>query len=66
MKAKLLINDTVGRFKAGEIGKLIENDFPKYDYCVDLGSALIDSGTIQRVFYFYKDEVEIIQERHKC
>lgn len=37
MKAKILINDTAGRFKAGEIGDILQNDFPeKYNYLIRL------------------------------
>ena len=69
-KAKVLINDASNRFKAGEIGELIEHNFEKYDYCIDFGTikemksdnTFIDKHfqNYRRVYYFYKDEVEII------
>ena len=65
MKAKILIDDGSGRFKSGEIGELLENDFEKYDYCIDLGilnvAGLSYSPTeYRRRYYFYKDEIELI------
>ena len=53
MRAKILIDDPSGpgRFKSGDEGLLVENDFDKYDYSVKLADG--------RVYYFYKDEIEI-------
>lgn len=70
LKAKILIDDLAGRFKAGEIGKIIENDFPeKYDYKVLLPGTeytenFMGHGPINaiREFYFCKNEVELIEE----
>lgn len=70
MKAKILCDDPLGRFKAGDIGDILENDFPeKYDYLVRLpGTVHIDNfmegGTIDaiREFYFYADEVELLKK----
>lgn len=68
MKAKILRNDPLGRFKAGEIGEVLQNDFPeKYDYFVRLsGTVHVDvflgGGPIDaiREFYFYANEVELL------
>jgi len=69
MKAKILINDKTDRFKAGEIGELIEHDSDKYDYFVDLGILKnvnlcenVKAIDIFRRYYFHKDEVEIIDD----
>jgi hypothetical protein len=66
MKAKILYTDPSMRFKADEIGTVMKNDFPKYDYKIDLGvikSVKIFGDGIpidmQRIFYFYKNEVQI-------
>ena len=50
MKAKILISDPAGRFEAGDVGDLIDNDFEKYDYHIEL--------TDGRSYYFYKEEIE--------
>lgn len=71
MKAKILIDDPSGRFKAGEIGEVLKNNFPlKYDYLVRLsGKVFVDNflglGPIDaiREFYFYADEVDLIEEQ---
>jgi hypothetical protein len=52
MQVEILIDDTVGRFKKGEVGILLENDYPeKYDFFVRLEDP-------RRDFYFFKDEVK--------
>lgn len=64
MKAKTL-NDDIAccRWKKGEVGNVLINDFPKYDYKVDFGEA--DAGglwgmkTFRRIVYFYAAEVEV-------
>ena len=68
MKVKILNDDPSGRFKAGEIGEILQNDFPeKYDYLVRLhGTVHIDnfhgSGSIEAV-----NELEKIEdELRKC
>jgi hypothetical protein len=69
MKAKIIIDDPSGRFKIGEIGEVLKNDFPlKYDYLVRLpGSVYVDNflggGPINiiREFYFYANEVELVE-----
>jgi len=50
-KVKILIDDPSGRFKNGDEGVLIENNFDKYDYHVELADS--------RTYYFYKNEIEI-------
>lgn len=67
MKGKILINDNFGRFKAGEIGVVLENTSSKYDLCLRLpgvypiriGESLMQAP---RIFYFYKVEVLIIDD----
>ena len=62
-KAKILIDDIGGRFHKGEIGKLLENTSLKYQYCVRLeGSYRTFNIPAPRIFYFHKDEVEVIDE----
>jgi hypothetical protein len=70
MKAKILRDDPSRRFKAGEIGEVVKNDFPeKYDYLIKLsGTVRIDNflgcgvtDTIRK-YYFYADEIELIEE----
>lgn len=61
----ILIDDIAQRFRAGEHGILLENNFEKYDYFVRLdGMAklpyFLGGGEIPRDYYFYKDEVEIL------
>ena len=69
MKVRILYNDGLNRFKAGEIGEVIDNDYAsKYDFKVDLGEAeevLIGDTAptkIRRIVYFYNFEVEILKE----
>jgi ribosomal protein S27AE len=63
-KAEILINDLIGRFKAGEIGDVLNNDYSdKYDFCIKLpGTAPSFLGVnAVRIFYFYKEEVRILK-----
>lgn len=64
MLAKILIDGPAGRWTKGEIGKVLENDFTKYDYFVELsGELTVNLGkeiTYRRRFYFHRDEVEIL------
>lgn len=53
MKVKILIDDGSGRFKAGDIGELVDLDYDKYDYCVELPDG--------RRYYFYEHEIEILK-----
>jgi len=55
MRAKILIDDPSGRFKSGEEGLLVENDFDKYDYRVKFADG--------RAYYFYKDEIEFLNDK---
>jgi hypothetical protein len=69
-EAKIINDDPIGRFKAGEIGIILENDYDsKYDYKVELPGIraekavppfLREGDVISRVYYFYKNEIEII------
>jgi hypothetical protein len=58
MKAKILSECPIGRWKRGEIGEVLENNFDKYDYFIELESI----GSIKRFVYFYEDEVELLEE----
>ena len=66
MKAKILYNDKLNRWKAGEIGTILENTSEKYDYEIDLGTVKntelfgkkID---FRRIFFFYKEEIELME-----
>ena len=75
MRVKILLDDCswmprwVPRWKVGEIGELLENDFEKYDYKVLLpGTVHIDDlfgrGPVDavRIYYFYKGEVELLKD----
>jgi len=55
MKVKILIDDLSDRFKSGDIGSLIKNNFDKYDYYVEMEDG--------RTYYFYKNEIEIISSK---
>ncbi len=66
MKAKILYNDKLNRWKAGEIGTVLKNTFEKYDYKVDLG--MIKNTELfgkkidfRRIYFFYKEEIEIME-----
>ena len=70
MKAKILLDDPLGRFKTGEIGEVLQNDFSeKYDYKVRLpGTSNVDNfmghwpiGAV-RIFYLYAGEVELLDD----
>lgn len=54
---KLLRDDSSGRWSAGEIGALLENEYPeKYD-----ATVLLDPGNsleYQRIYYFYASDLE--------
>lgn len=70
MKAKILLDDPAGRWKAGEVGTLLQNDSVKYDYYLQLPRTyqlknfLGIPGTtmVVRQYYFYKDEVELLDK----
>lgn len=78
MKVKILIDDPPGRirpsgwiprWKVGEIGELLENDYQKYDYKVllpgfDHIDDLFGHGPVDaiRIYYFYKGEVELLKD----
>lgn len=66
MKAKILISHDP-HFMEGEIGEVLPNDSIKYDYFIKLPGTLqlptfLGCGNIERCFYFYKNEVEIIKD----
>lgn len=61
MKVKILIDDPGKRFAKGEIGIILENDYDKYDYFIELpGKVESPFGLIKRQYYFYKNEIEIL------
>lgn len=82
MKVKILIDDSgkdptrprptgwIPRWKVGEIGELLENDYSeKYDFKVLLPGIdhiddLFGHGPVDaiRIYYFYKDEVELLKD----
>lgn len=67
-KIRILVDDPIGRFKAGEIGIILDNTSSKYDYFIQLepvvateDSWLLKKGSlVNRAYFFYKDEVEIL------
>lgn len=69
-KAKILIDDPMGRFKAGEIGTLLPNNSVKYDYYLQLPRTYqlknflsIPGITVAvRQYYFYENEVELLDD----
>lgn len=67
MKAKTLYDDPLGRWKAGEIGEILINDYSeKYDYFVDFGvveapDIITQEPTLYvRQYYFYAYELELV------
>ena len=65
MKARILNNDKLWRWKAGEIGIILKNTFDKYDYKIDLGTIkdielFGEKTNFRRIYYFYKNEIEKI------
>lgn len=70
MKAEILIDDVLGRWKKGDIGEVLENDSDKYDYFIDLGkmelppnNVLFDAEMthIPRIYYFYAADVRVYE-----
>lgn len=65
LRFRVKVDDPVGRWKAGEIGEELPNDFAvKYAHKLDFGSApseLFGAPFLAgRVFYFYADEVALL------
>lgn len=58
MRAKILIDDALGRWEADEVGLVLVNDFEKYDYYIQLSPR----NGIARCFYFRGDEIELLKE----
>ena len=64
MHIEMLTDDSLGRWVTGEVGEVLENDFPeKYDYFVKLTGTLPinwNGEEVQspRIYYFYKHEVK--------
>lgn len=69
-QVKLLYSDRAGRYKSGEVGTILLNNSDKYDYLISLVpcTSQFDSffskkgQLILRNFYFYKEELELINE----
>jgi len=53
----VMTNDPLGRWKKWEEGILLENDFEKYDYFVELKRKA--GSKMARNYYFYKEEVSL-------
>ena len=67
MKARLLYDDKIDRWKKGEIGIVLENNFPeKYDYFLELPGTydFPELGIYEclRQYYFRKGEIELMPE----
>lgn len=72
--AKVLKEDPIGRFHAGEVGVLLECDYPKYQYKLELPPIKLGEedrsmvpffknlDVVIRQFYFYEGELEIIND----
>lgn len=64
-QARVSYDDPLGRFKAGEVGEILPNDFPeKYDYLIRFPGTVhipdfLGEGPIDAVreYYFRRDEV---------
>jgi len=68
MKARVLIPDALDRWELNEIATVEPSDFDKYEYKATFDgvvTSLILLGKkieCKRVFYFYKDELEILTD----
>ena len=67
MKARALFDYPLGRWKAGEVGDILINDFSeKYDYFVDFGFVEVpdlitsEPTLYARQYYFYAYEIELV------
>jgi hypothetical protein len=66
MKVEILTDDPCNRFKKGEIGKILNNDFKeKYDYYIELPGKIklpdfLGGGFSKRRFYFHKEEIKLL------
>ena len=65
--ARIIVDDRQRRFRSGEIGLMMENDFAThYDYKLNLGTAWAEPlgggkpHVIHRIYYFRKGEIEIL------
>lgn len=67
MKARVLCDDLMNRYHFGEVGELLENNTDKYDYFLKLPGRVklpdfLGGGYTDRCYYFYKHELEILEE----
>lgn len=67
MLAKVLVDDISGRFKAGDIGRVVcDKNLPQYDYLLDFGQSettysLFGMPIVPRkLVYFFSREIEIL------
>ena len=70
MKAEILIDDIANRFHKGEVGSVLENDFPeKYSYKILLqGTIALEEPfkcSMKRVYYFHTNEVKLLNKEDK-
>ncbi len=63
----------LGRYRAGEIGTLLPNDFEKYGYKIELSPVQVSeemrdmpfmpsNGRVSRVYYFCASEVDLVSQ----
>jgi len=68
MKARVLIPDSLGRWKINEIATVEPSDYNKYDYKATFDGVVTSLSLFgkkiecKRLFYFYKDELEILTD----
>lgn len=63
MLYRVMVNCPQGRFRIGEVGRRLPNDYPeKYDVKLDLGDevgvVLGQTMLCNRIYYFYREELE--------
>lgn len=66
-EAVITVTCPLGRYTAGEVGKILDNDFEKYDYKLEFSGVTVGrdippylkkGDVIKRIYYFYEAEVE--------
>lgn len=65
-KVRVIRNDPVGRFKVGEEGVLLDNDFSNmYDFFVRLDPVSVvgsEGSVLSRDYYLQSDQIEILKD----
>jgi hypothetical protein len=74
IKVKILTPDKSGRWKVGEIGFELKNEYPeKYDYMIVLRPGVLSPAELEsypeflrvspyeRIYFFYEHEIEIVK-----